>query len=69
MRLYGVIFILFCVLIFSKDVDAYLDPGTGSYMLQILVATFAAAFFIIKQNWYRIKKLFISKFRKNQKDD
>ena len=69
MKLYAMLFISLYVLIFSKDVYAYLDPGTGSYMLQMLVAGFAAAFFVIKHYWYRIKQFFIAKFHKHENDD
>ena len=45
---------------------SYLDPGTGSYMLQILVATVAAGFYVIKMYWQRIKLYLSSKFGKNK---
>jgi hypothetical protein len=50
-----------------KDAFAYLDPGTGSYMLQIIIGTFAACFFVIKHYWTRIKIMF--KGRRTGKDD
>lgn len=34
---------------------AYLDPGTGSYMLQILIAGALAFFFFIKSFLYKIR--------------
>jgi len=40
--------------------EAYLDPGTGSYILQILIAGLMSALFIIKPILRRIK-LFIAK--------
>ena len=41
-----------------KDAFAYLDPGTGSYMLQIIIGTAAAGFFAIKHYWTSIKMFF-----------
>ncbi len=34
---------------------AYLDPGTGSYVLQIVIAAAAGAAFTLKLFWRRIK--------------
>ena len=37
---------------------AYLDPGTGSIILQGLIAGLASALFIFKSYFYRLKNLF-----------
>ena len=37
------------------DAQAYLDPGTGSYLLQILLAGLFDALYAIKHFWGRIK--------------
>ncbi len=34
---------------------AYLDPGTGSYALQILLATLFGGMFALKQSWAELK--------------
>lgn len=34
---------------------AYLDPGTGSMIIQMAIAGFLSALFTIKMYWYRIK--------------
>ena len=49
---------LFILLILSTNAHAYLDPGTGSYVLQILLGTLAAGFFAIKHYWVRISTMF-----------
>lgn len=36
---------------------AYLDPGTGSMLVQLLVGGFAAAAVALKLYWYRILRL------------
>ena len=37
---------------------AYIDPSTGSYILQILVAGFLGAMFALKVFWHRILGFF-----------
>ncbi len=43
------------VLSYSQNALAYLDPGTGSFMLQMLIAGVMGALFTIKMYWYRVK--------------
>lgn len=42
----------------SGNAYAYLDPGTGSIILQAIVATVASSLFVIKIYWYKLKALF-----------
>jgi hypothetical protein len=37
---------------------AYLDPGSGSILIQLLIAGLLGAGFIIKVSWKRIKAFF-----------
>jgi len=39
-------------------VFAYLDPGTGSYMLQLALAGALGASYAVKHFWARLKGLF-----------
>lgn len=39
-------------------VHAYLDPGSGSMLLQVLLGGFAAAGVIVKLYWNRLTSLF-----------
>jgi hypothetical protein len=48
---------------------AYLDPGTGSIMLQGLIALLAAAAVVIRTYWYKIKSLFVKTETKNFLED
>jgi hypothetical protein len=43
--------------ILSDAVFAYLDPGTGSMLVQLLVGGFAAAGVALKLYWQRILRL------------
>lgn len=46
------------LLILVQDAYAYLDPGTGSYLLQLLISAFLAIAFTVKMFWYKIKNFF-----------
>ncbi len=37
---------------------AYLDPGSGSYLLQLLIAALLGGLFAIRMYWGRIKSFF-----------
>ena len=39
-------------------VFAYLDPGTGSYLLQLALAGLLGASYAVKHFWTRLKSLF-----------
>jgi hypothetical protein len=41
---------------------AYLDPGTGSYAIQILLATLFGGMFAFKQSWSEVKAWFALRF-------
>ncbi len=47
---------------------AYLDPGTGSFLLQLLLATSLGALFLVKTFWKRIKGFFSRLFSGNKAD-
>jgi len=42
----------------EAPVDAYLDPGSGSMLLQILLGGFAAVGVIGRLYWHRVTALF-----------
>jgi hypothetical protein len=43
---------------------AYLDPGSGSYLIQILIAALLGGGFAIKAFWKQISAFFIKTFGK-----
>jgi len=43
---------------------SYLDPGTGSYVLQVLLAAFVGVAFTAKIYWAKIKMVFVNLFSK-----
>lgn len=48
--------------------SAYLDPGSGSYLLQILLASLLGAAVVIRMSWGRIRGFF-SRSQPDEKDD
>jgi hypothetical protein len=51
---------------FPPPAYAYLDPGTGSYIFQLLIAAVVGLAFLIKVFWGRIKGFFIGLFARTQ---
>ena len=49
-----------------SDRGGYLDPGSGSYMLQVAMAGFLGAAFAIKSSWLTIKTTIREKFGKRK---
>ena len=49
---------LLAPLVFILPAHAYLDAGTGSMILQLLIAGVAGALVMIKVYWYKLKRLF-----------
>ena len=44
-------------LIAARDAHAYLDPGTGSLLIQILVGAVLGASLTVKMWWFRVKEM------------
>ena len=49
---------LIVLLLFSKPVHAYLDPGSGSMLIQAVLAVIAAVGVSIGIFWNRLRSLF-----------
>jgi len=43
----------------------YIDPGSGSYLIQVIIAAILGALFYFKNLWWRIKSF----FTKTKKED
>ena len=52
----------------ARQAHAYLDPGTGSYFVQILIAGLAGGAYLIVAFWGKIKGLFSSIFKLGKKE-
>ena len=61
--------LLFLVLLlFTRESEAYIDPGSGSYVLQLIVASFFAIVFTLKVFWRNIRAFFSGARGKKQAD-
>ncbi len=50
------------LIVFSAPAHAYVDPGSGSYMLQMSLAGLLAVVFSIKLAWQRIREFAVGLF-------
>jgi len=50
--------LLLCLLAFTQTAYGYIDPGTGSYIIQIFIAAFATILYAVKYFWRNIKDFF-----------
>ena len=66
-RLVPVAVILLLVLAAEVRVDAYLDPGSGSMLVQLLLGGVAGAAVIMKLGWERFRDVFRSSKAKQTK--
>ena len=62
----NILFFLYFFL-FTSAAHAYLDPGTGSIILQAIVGAFAAFFSTIYIFWEKVKIFFRKVFKKDNK--
>ena len=63
----NILFFLYFFL-FTSSAHAYLDPGTGSIILQAIVGAFAAFFSTLYIFWEKVKIFFRKVFKKNNKN-
>ena len=56
--------LLLIFVLFTSNLNAYIDPGSGSLILQLLIAGAAAGLYAIKVFWKQIKTFFTSIFKK-----
>jgi hypothetical protein len=66
----NVIIITVVLLLWSaRGVDAYIDPGTGSYIIQIIIGGGLGAAFALKVYWKKVKFYFSNLLSKKTKND
>ena len=51
------VIVVFGALLFPGEAHAYLDPGTGSLIIQIIAGAFLALIMTFKMWWYSLKKI------------
>lgn len=49
-----ILILILAFFVFPKPAQAYLDPGAGSYIIQVLIGTVLAVLYLIKTLWKQI---------------
>jgi hypothetical protein len=60
---------LACLLSWTSDAHAYFDPGTGSMVLQLLIASLLGFLFTLKTYWGKLKEFIKNLIGKNSTND
>jgi hypothetical protein len=47
----------------------YLDPGSGSFLIQLLIAAIAGLSIAVGANWRKVKRLLSKNKKKTETDD
>ena len=63
--------ILAVILLFwsIRKAHAYIDPGTGSYIIQVVIGGLLGAAFALKVYWKKVRAYFSKLFSKRTKSD
>ena len=61
--------IFFILSFFANKAYAYLAPGAGSYMFQIIIATVISGLFAVKLFWTKIVGFFKKLFLKSKNNE
>ena len=59
-------FLILASFLFPPSAYAYLDPGTGSYIFQLLIAGIVGLAFVIKVYWNKIRAFLVGLFTKDK---
>ena len=62
----SIVLVIYFIWISQAQVDAYLDPCSGSMLVQLLLGGVAGAAVIMKLGWERFKDVFRSSSSKEQ---
>ena len=63
------IFAAVSILTFPNFAQAYLDPGSGSYIIQLLFGALFGASYLVKVYWEKIKSFFSKSPTENPSSD
>ena len=55
------------LILFSKEVYAYLDPGTTTFIIQSILAFIVGSFAAVVMYWTKFKLFIKNLFKKNKK--
>ena len=54
----GVALVAACVLMFERPVEAYVDPGAGSMLTQLVIGGILGGLVFLRSGWERIRGWF-----------
>jgi hypothetical protein len=60
---------IIAIFLIVTNAYAYLDPGTGSFILQAIIGFLAALSAGFLYYWTKVKNFFLKLFKKNSKDE
>jgi len=60
---------LLLAFVIPQNAFAYVDPGTGSYIIQMIIAALVGGLFALKLFWVRIKTFFATLFKRKKLED
>ncbi|HLC94212.1 MAG TPA: hypothetical protein VJH96_01440 [Patescibacteria group bacterium] len=63
-RMKHVLILLFFFFLGVKGAHAYIDPGTGSYLIQIAIGSLLGGLYVVKKFWKSISAFITSFLRK-----
>lgn len=63
------IIITVLLLLYMTDTEAYLDPGTGSMLLQVILGGIAAVGVAVKLYWHKLRVAFGMGKKEEPEDD
>jgi hypothetical protein len=63
------LFLIFALISCTSPVYAYLDPGTGSMLLQGLIGGLAVAMSFLSLYWQKVKAFFVKKEETSEDSD
>ena len=53
-----IVFLILLMLCFVPSTLAYLDPGSGSFIIQMIIASVAGVAYALKMYWAKVTALF-----------
>ena len=69
MKMNASLTIIVLLLLLVTDAEAYLDPGTGSMLLQVILGGVAAVGVAFKLYWHRLKVALSGRKKEHAEDD
>ncbi|MBW1859599.1 MAG: hypothetical protein JRI70_05845 [Deltaproteobacteria bacterium] len=66
MKELGIVVVALLIVFSPVEALAYLDPGTGSYVVQMAIAGAVSAAFAIRIFWGRLKDMFHNIFKRDK---